>query len=140
MKGRLFTLAAAFSLLLCLATAVLGIRSYWYEERSGLISQIGRSPGILLISSNGVIEILWAPKQRGHGAFAIDAERLIVPYAVLCSLAMISPALWLIGKHRNAREGRCASCGYDLRATPDRCPECGRITLNASIRSTHAAE
>lgn len=52
-----------------------------------------------------------------------------VPYWQLFGPAMILPAFWvmLVARRHLARqrEGYCGKCGYDLRASQDRCPECG---------------
>jgi hypothetical protein len=51
-----------------------------------------------------------------------------IPHGLVAALAMILPAVrtgsWLRRRHRH-RAGLCPQCGYDLRATPGRCPECG---------------
>jgi hypothetical protein len=51
-----------------------------------------------------------------------------VPYWALALLFAMAPALrWLaiVRRRRRRRKEFCARCGYDLRATPNRCPECG---------------
>lgn len=54
-----------------------------------------------------------------------------VPYWIVALIfaALTSLLLRRQWKLRQVRMGCCPTCGYDLRATPERCPECGRVSL-----------
>lgn len=53
---------------------------------------------------------------------------IVVPHWAVASFASILPGIWVVRLWRANRRsplGYCPTCGYDLRASNDRCPECG---------------
>ncbi len=57
----------------------------------------------------------------------------VIPLWCLAGLTSVLPATWVRGalnrrkQRQHIRLVRCIGCGYDLRATPSRCPECGTV-------------
>ena len=67
-----------------------------------------------------------------HGT--LHAEGFVPFWSVAAATALL-PLAWTtsrlrsrIRRGRRSNAGLCPACGYDLRATPDRCPECGKLT------------
>jgi hypothetical protein len=73
------------------------------------------------------LTLLGTDYRRGAGPSFI-IRFLTVPYPIIFALTLLPPALWFRRRRltlRRANASLCPTCGYDLRATPDRCPECG---------------
>jgi len=169
---RLFNLATAASLLLCVLHVGLWIRSYAVadllerRDRGDGFTTLGSGAGYLFHSvSSGWWYAPTSEWSIAHNdpAYAADAMTLgvtrsrtgvpgferaegsiyqssepsrrftAVSYAYPAVLTALLPITWaalamrgFAARHRG-RLGRCPRCGYDLRATPERCPECGAV-------------
>jgi hypothetical protein len=76
------------------------------------------------------------PVPAGRQVAQVDAG---LPYWVLLTAFSFLPVIWIARFiRRRARDrlkagGCCVRCGYDLRATREKCPECGAILAKQQI-------
>ena len=91
--------------------ATLGHQAMPARELPPLPTAEGRSVGT---ATSGLHE--WREMRRSLPLWPAAAGAAVLPLGWVVVYAR---------RRRRARRGRCLACGYDLRASPQRCPECG---------------
>jgi hypothetical protein len=151
MKRQLFTAVAALSLAAAVAVGVLWVKSYRFPpNRAGgdSLTFTHADPLWWVLSARGRVTLCrqqgrdWGREFPGFNTAGFrygglrgpngSLYNVAVPHWLPVGLLMIPPMTWLVTerrRRRRPRRGRCAKCGYDLRATPGRCPECGTRTV-----------
>jgi hypothetical protein len=80
---------------------------------------------------------LYSPS--GPGFYFGHSEPWLGWLCVLFGLTTIAQLLMRVQSIRlreaRVRKGQCQSCGYDLRASPERCPECGAMQAEKEMTS-----
>jgi hypothetical protein len=138
-------------------TFPLGTRhAFWVESvRSGMQFVMETDPlPVDTVAGWSVMEPSDAlPANTGRGFGAVSAKVLLsdetttnmttkvvgitavdVPHWLIVALTAVFPVWNLLAFRRRRHAGTCRKCGYDLRATPDRCPECGTVPSVAKVR------
>ena len=153
MRRRLFTALWVLSLVLCLSTLAMWLRSLQGVRYDLSIGDSDPNGGLTLLDgllsvyiqsersleenpdSTGDFQIgfasFWCYRDSDHA----DRRNWGVqfPFWIVPMLSEILPSVCIIRRRRRKGPGFCRQCDYDLRGTPDRCPECGTVAMHRPV-------
>jgi hypothetical protein len=107
-----------------------GLR-WWHDDAEAMTEQeVSSSLGSLPPQINlPPLKVRWTRRLAQPGD-TIWTFVIVTRLWLLSLLSAILPGVYVLRlkiRYARRRSGACPSCNYDLRATPDRCPECGTV-------------
>jgi hypothetical protein len=102
-------------------TPRLGFQLSSFKPMNPLYSFEGKTPASRLGFGIGKSQYLRVPPPGTTKYWWVS-----IPYWLIIATTGLL-AIRCFKVRRRKLNGCCAVCGYDLRATPDRCPECGKV-------------
>lgn len=131
MRCRGLNILAVGLVLLGVAMVGLWVRSYSVEDSFG---KIWPAHGVWyeVVSEGGTIDV---KHSDDYYVGIVPHALLVVFFAGAAAALFCMPRLGEALRRRSRRHrGLCSSCGYDLRASRERCPECGELIPTGGVK------
>jgi hypothetical protein len=118
-------------------TSLGGRQPLGQQDGGSIHSRLGMASAITALPYPDHYNAGW-----GYQVLRAYARCIFIPYWLLIAIFAVAPIRWEREAHRETirkrrrMAGLCAECGYDLRATKGRCPECGTAINGIKLITT----